>query len=194
MGIPPDPSTDETDPAGSRRIRLLRRRIRLLPSPDPGYPTLPGSEVFAPAGRKERLFWPKPAPFGQKPASSQLPWFPDPGVPPDPDIRPDPGCCTFGVSLLLSGQKGAGESRRKPASFWPRKPAFGQRSRLLAKEAGIPVYSRVFPCIPVLFRVFRVFRVFPGIPVYSRVFPVFPCIPGIPGYSRVFPVFPCIPY
>ena len=73
-----------------------------------------------------------------------------------------------------------------------------------------PVYSRVFPCIPV-FSVFSVFtcipvysrvfpiipgiplysvcsRVFPGIPVYSRDIPVFP---GIPVYSRVFPVFPC---
>ena len=63
---------------------------------------------------------------------------------------------------------------------------------------GIPVYSRVFPCNPIL-------PVFPCIPVYSRysrVLPVFPCIHGIPvyyrysrysRYSTVFPVFPVFP-
>ena len=165
-------------------------------SEEPGYPTLPGSSSFGPTGPKERLFWPKAGSFWPEAGFGQLPWFPDPGGTPRIRLSPDPGCCTFGVPLLLPGQEGAGESRRKPASSgqkkpasWPKEPASGQRKPAFwpeeagffgrkkpafwPKEAGFSVYSRVFP-------------VFPGITV-------FPGIPGIPGcsrYSRCSRVFP----
>ena len=72
---------------------------------DPGYPTLPGSELLEPAGRQERLFWPKEPAFGQK---SRLPGYPGSTVFPVFPVfrvfrvfREYTGCCTFGLSLLL---------------------------------------------------------------------------------------------
>ena len=73
-----------------RRIRRRRRRIRRrdgsgssvagsVPSEEPGYPTLPGSELLWPVGPKERAFGPERAGFWPKeqyPGSRVFPVFP----------------------------------------------------------------------------------------------------------------------
>ena len=148
--------------------------------------------------KRSRLFWPKvPASSGQKPAS-------------------------LGQSRLQKGNAASGkrsEAKRSGASYASlrfaslRYASLPKATRKLQRYStlgslgsqgsqgrvfpSIPVYSRVFPCIPgntLYSRYSRVSPVFPCVPVYTRYSRVFPCIPGVPVYSRVFPcvpVFPC---
>ena len=126
----------------------------------------PARHKSLPLQGRSRLFRPKPAPFLAE--RSRLSW---PKKPASSGGRLEPA--SSGSFRGAQRKEGAGVSRRKPALFRPKKPAFGRKKPALAKG------SRLWPKEPLN-------TLGAGV---SRRKPAFPCFPVEAGVSRRKPAF-----